>query len=106
MWSRKHVEWFIGWMIKTRSAATALNKYEALQQFFRHLLDEEEINRDPMARMSQPDPGEKLVPIVRDGEMDALFATCKGKSFLNRRDVAEPQSSLGDESDHPACQRW
>jgi hypothetical protein len=40
---RKHVEWFLAWMIDTRSASTALNKYNGLQQFFRYLLDEGEI---------------------------------------------------------------
>ncbi len=33
---RGHVEWFQAWMIETRSASTALNKYKALQQFFRY----------------------------------------------------------------------
>ena len=36
-------------MIETRSAATALNKHKALQQFFKWLmLDEEEIEQSPM----------------------------------------------------------
>ncbi|MFK0251227.1 hypothetical protein ACIQUM_41565 [Amycolatopsis azurea] len=30
--SRKHVEWYIAWMIDTRSASTALNKYKGVQQ--------------------------------------------------------------------------
>ena len=32
--TRAHVEAFQAWMIETRSASTALNKYTCLQQFF------------------------------------------------------------------------
>jgi integrase/recombinase XerC len=85
---RKHVEWFLAWMIDTRSASTALNKYKGLQQFFRYLLDEEEIARNPMQRMSQPSTPQKLIPIVADDELAALLATCAGKTFLERRDTA------------------
>jgi integrase/recombinase XerC len=31
---RAHVEAFQAWMVETRSASTALNKYKCLQQFF------------------------------------------------------------------------
>ncbi|MGH3876806.1 MAG: tyrosine-type recombinase/integrase [Actinophytocola sp.] len=83
-----HIEWFLAWMIETRSAATALNKYKALQQFFKYLEYEEEISRHPMQRIPQPKPGTKLIPVVADDEMAALLATCAGKSFLDRRDTA------------------
>jgi integrase/recombinase XerC len=33
--TRAHVEAFQAWMVETRSASTALNKYKCLQQFFR-----------------------------------------------------------------------
>ncbi|OLF11877.1 tyrosine-type recombinase/integrase [Actinophytocola xanthii] len=85
---RSHVEWFIAWMIETRSASTALNKYKALQQFFGYLEDEEEITRHPMRRMSQPTKTKKLVPVLGDEEIAAVLATCSGKSFLDRRDTA------------------
>lgn len=85
---RKHVEWYLIWMIDTRSAATALNKYKGLQQFFKYLLDEEEITRHPMDRIPQPSTPEKLIPIVGDDELTALLETCSGKSFLDRRDTA------------------
>ncbi|MFC3448293.1 hypothetical protein [Amycolatopsis speibonae] len=28
---RKHVEWYVAWMIETRSASTALNKHKGIQ---------------------------------------------------------------------------
>jgi len=44
---RCHIEWFIAWIIETRSASTALNKYKCLQQFFRYLVSEQEIPTTP-----------------------------------------------------------
>jgi integrase/recombinase XerC len=86
--ARGHVEVFLAWMIETRSASTALNKYKALQQFFNYLEDEEEISRHPMRRMPQPKKTKKLIPVVPDDELAALLATCDGKSFRDRRDTA------------------
>ncbi|WP_409180134.1 tyrosine-type recombinase/integrase [Amycolatopsis sp. VS8301801F10] len=85
---RKHVEWFIAWMIHTRSSATALNKYKALQQFFNYLLDAEEIDRHPMAKLSQPTTTDKIIPVVDDDQLASLLDACKGKSFRDRRDAA------------------
>jgi hypothetical protein len=53
--TRAHVEAFQAWMISTRSAATALNKHKGLQQFFTWLLvDEQAMDRNPIARVRQP----------------------------------------------------
>lgn len=85
---RRHVEWFMAWMIQTRSASTAVNKYKSIQQFFRYLLEEEEITRSPMERTRQPGSEEKLVPVLSDEELAALLGTCAGKGFAERRDTA------------------
>lgn len=46
---------FQAWMIETRPASTALNKYKGLRQFFKWLLvDEQAIDRNPMERVRQP----------------------------------------------------
>ncbi|WP_409464422.1 tyrosine-type recombinase/integrase [Amycolatopsis sp. GA6-003] len=85
---RKHIEWFIAWMIHTRSASTALNKYKALQQFCNYLVESDEMDRHPMAKLSQPATTEKLVPIVDDDQLARLLGTCRGKTFRDRRDTA------------------
>jgi len=85
---RADVERFLAWMIETRSASTALNKYKGLQQFFRYLVEDEEMARHPMDRIRQPTQPEKLVPVVADDELSRLLATCAGKSFADRRDTA------------------
>jgi integrase/recombinase XerC len=83
-----HIESFQAWMIETRSASTALNKHKGLQQFVKFLLDEEEIDRSPMARVKQPQTPRKLVPIMGDDDTKKLLDATKGKTFMALRDEA------------------
>ncbi|MBG0567556.1 tyrosine-type recombinase/integrase [Actinoplanes aureus] len=86
--TKAHCEFFQSWMIETRSPATALNKHKGLQQFFKYLLEEEEIDKSPMARVKQPQTPQKLVPIMGDDDTKKLIDSTKGKSFLALRDEA------------------
>ncbi|GGM83391.1 hypothetical protein GCM10012275_62530 [Longimycelium tulufanense] len=86
--TKAHIESFQAWMIDTRSASTALNKHKGLQQFFRWLVDEEEIDRSPMERVKQPKTPKKLIPVIRDDDTGKVLATCRGKTFRNLRDEA------------------
>lgn len=86
---REHVESFQAWMVETRSAATALNKYKGLQQFFKWLmLDAEEIDRSPMERVKPPKVEKRLIPVIRDDDTKKVLDTCKGKEFIQLRDEA------------------
>ncbi|GIE90895.1 Phage integrase, N-terminal SAM-like domain [Actinoplanes regularis] len=86
--SKAHVESFQAWMIETRSASTALNKHKSLQQFFKYLLEEEEIDKSPMDRVKQPQTPQKLVPIMGDDDTKKLLDNAKGKTFMALRDEA------------------
>ncbi len=86
--TKGQVEEFQIWMVTTRSAATALNKHKGLQQFFKWLVVEEEIDRSPIDRVRQPKTGEKLVPIIRDVDTKKVLDACKGSGFTNVRDEA------------------
>lgn len=86
--TKAHVEAFQAWMIETRSAATALNKHKGLQQFFRWLVEEEELDRSPMLRVAQPKTEQKLIPVMRDDDTKKLLDACKGKGFVQLRDEA------------------
>ena len=86
--TRAHVESFQGWMIDTRSASTALNKHKSLQQFFKWLVADEEIDRSPMDRVRQPKTPKKLVPVIRDEDTKKILDACRGKGFANLRDEA------------------
>lgn len=86
--TREHVEAFIVHLLDTRSPATAVNRYKALQQFFRWLDDEGEIDNSPMAKMSPPKLDEPEVPVVSLEDLRKLLDVCKGNTFEDRRDTA------------------
>ncbi|MEU7909310.1 tyrosine-type recombinase/integrase [Actinoplanes sp. NPDC049118] len=85
---RGHVEEFQAWMVRTRSASTALNKHKSLQQFFKWLVEEEDLERSPLDRVRQPKTEQRLIPILGDDDTAKILATCKGKDFLSLRDEA------------------
>jgi integrase/recombinase XerC len=85
---RGHVEEFQAWMVRTRSASTALNKHKSLQQFFKWLVEEEDLERSPLDRVKQPKTAQRLIPILGDGDTAKILATCKAKDFLSLRDEA------------------
>ncbi|SDT02237.1 Site-specific recombinase XerD [Friedmanniella luteola] len=94
--SRDHVESYLAAMFERRAhnregtvrPATVAKHYRSLQQLFRWLVDDGEIDRSPMERMRPPAVPEQPVPIVPDAHLEALLATCKGNTFENRRDLA------------------
>lgn len=85
---REHVEAFIVSLIDTRSAATALNRYASLRQYFKWLDEEGEIPESPMARMKPPKLDEVEVPVVPDADLRKLIDVCKGSGLGARRDLA------------------
>jgi integrase/recombinase XerC len=86
--TKAHVEAFQAWMVETRSASTALNKHKSLQQFFKWLLEEDEIARSPMVRVKQPKTPQKLIPVIRDDDTKRLLEACRGKGFVSLRNEA------------------
>jgi integrase/recombinase XerD len=86
--TKAHVETWITHLLETTSASTANNRYRAVQQLFKWLVDDEEIAVSPMARMSPPKLEEKLVPILSTAQIKQLLKTCTGNEFVNRRDAA------------------
>jgi site-specific recombinase XerD len=85
---REDIEAFIAEVLRTQSPATASNRYRALQSFFRWAIEEEEIERSPMARMKPPKVPEKPVPILREADKRALLKACEGRDFADLRDGA------------------
>jgi len=85
---REHVETYVEELLGRWKPATANNRYRALQQFFRFLVDEGEITESPMARMRPPKVPESPPPVLSDDELRALLAACEGTGFEQRRDTA------------------
>jgi site-specific recombinase XerD len=86
--TRDHVETFIERQLADHKPATACQRYNALAQLFRWLVDEGEITDTPMARMKRPRIPEELVPVLDDDALRKLLATASTKSFLDVRDMA------------------
>lgn len=86
--AREHVESYIAGLLDTRAPATAAKHYRSLQQLFRWLVNDGEIPRSPMERMSAPAVPEQPVPILSLDDLTKLLDSCKGNSFENRRDMA------------------
>lgn len=84
----KHLESFFAAMLERLSPATTAKHYRSLQQFWKWLEREGEIERSPMALMSPPAVPEQPVPILTDDELRRLVDVAKGTDFEARRDTA------------------
>jgi site-specific recombinase XerD len=86
--AREHIEAFLGDMLDRLSPSTAAKHYRSLQQLWKWLLDDGEITRSPMERMSPPAVPEQPVPVLTDDELRRLLEAAKGTDFEHRRDTA------------------
>jgi site-specific recombinase XerD len=85
---RQDVAAFLAYTSDTWSPGTQNLVYRALQQFFGWMVREEEIEKSPMTGMRAPTPPEVPVPVLTDGQLRELLATCCGRTFTDRRDNA------------------
>ncbi|MEU0990461.1 tyrosine-type recombinase/integrase [Streptomyces sp. NPDC005953] len=85
---REHVEAYITATMRRTSASNANQHFRSLKTMFNWLVDEEEIDRSPMRTMKPPTVPEVEVPVIPEDHLKRLFATCKGKSYADRRDMA------------------
>jgi site-specific recombinase XerD len=85
---REHVEAYIESILAQWTAATALNRYQGLRQFWNFLLEDGEITESPMARMRPPKVPEAPPPVLTDDELRALLKAAEGGTFEQRRDTA------------------
>lgn len=85
---QEHIENYLDSILSRASASFAATHFRRLQQLWRWLTDEEEIDLSPMRRMSPPRIPEQPVPIVPENDLRALLAACEGKEFVDRRDTA------------------
>jgi len=67
---------------------TRAHAFRSLQQFWRWLVEEGEIDESPMRNMKPPHIPEEPPPILTKIEVDALLKTCEGRGFDDRRDLA------------------
>jgi integrase/recombinase XerC len=75
-------------LARGRAPGTAATYYKVLKVLYGWLLDEEEVEADPTARMKPPIVPSKPVPVVPADGLKRLLAACAGKGFEARRDTA------------------
>lgn len=71
-----------------RAPSTVSLTYRALQQWFAWLVNEDEIDADPTAKMQAPIVPEKPVPVLTEDQLRTLLASCQGRRLVDRRDMA------------------
>lgn len=91
--SRNAVAAWLAWLMDKDdgaglSATTANIRYRSLRRFAAWLAEEGETGGDVLAGMRPPKPDRARVPKLADDELAALLATCKQRTFENRRDEA------------------
>src|SRR3954469_18915811 len=87
--TREHIELYLVSMQDRRlSPATVAKHYRSLQQLFRWLVEDGELDRSPFERVRPPALPEQPAEVLTEDELGHLLATCKGQSFENRRNNA------------------
>ncbi len=85
---RADLEAFIGDLLGRRAAVTTWTYHKALRVLYAWLVEEQEIDASPMARMRPPIVPEQPVPVVPDDGLRRLLKACDGRDFEARRDTA------------------
>jgi len=86
--TREQVENYIQDLLSTRAPATAEARFKALRRFFSWLVEEQEIEHSPMARMRAPTVPDRAPDILTDEQLQRILAECSGREFEDRRDAA------------------
>jgi site-specific recombinase XerD len=87
--TREHVEAYLVELLDLgRAPATVSNRFRALQQYFKFLVDEGEIATSPMERMTRPRVPDQPVDVLSEDDLRALLGTCSSRSFEDVRDAA------------------
>jgi integrase/recombinase XerD len=71
-----------------REATTARAYQLSVRRFAAWLVEEEELDADPLAGMKPVKLDTKVVPVLTDAQLKALIAACQGKTLRDRRDEA------------------
>lgn len=86
--TRRHIREYIAHLVESTSAGNARTNYGSIQQWWRWLLAEDEIDANPMDGMDPPHVPEKPVPLVPDDLVRTVLDQCRGRDLISRRDTA------------------
>jgi site-specific recombinase XerD len=85
---KEHVELFLAALGETNADVTVLITYRVLSRFFKWLQAEDCIPVSPLNRIPVPKAKPTRPTVLRDEELQAILAACKGNDFVHRRDLA------------------
>jgi site-specific recombinase XerC len=86
--TRDHIRGWVVHIRDTTSSGTARSWFCGVRHFFRWLVEEDEITRDPTDGVKTPKPNDASTPVLSLDELRLVLKTCSGKTFLARRDTA------------------
>ena len=67
---------------------TAAMHYRSVRTFFSWLAKEDEIDRSPFVKLSEPKVVDVPPEVIQPAEIERLLIDCKGRGFSERRDAA------------------
>lgn len=86
--SRPAIRDWLAALMDRQEPGTVKTRYRGLYRFCRWLVDEQELDENPMRALAPPALKAKPVPVISDDELAALLKACTGKEFSDRRDEA------------------
>jgi site-specific recombinase XerD len=86
--SRAAIREWLAVLAETHEPGTVKVRYRGLYRFCSWLVDEDELDANPMAKLSPPTLKMKPVPVISDDDLVALLKACNGREFNDRRDEA------------------
>jgi site-specific recombinase XerD len=87
--SRQDVEtWIQEQQAYGRAKATIRSRWIALRSFYGWLVEEEELDESPLARVRVPKPDPPPPDVLPADAIKALLRACEGRGFEDRRDAA------------------
>jgi site-specific recombinase XerD len=86
---REHLEaWIVDMQDRGLQPSTISIRFRAIRPFWGWLVEEDEIDRNPMEKMRTPSVPLNPPSVLADDDVARLLATCKGTDFISRRDLA------------------
>lgn len=85
---RSDLEEFLADQLERHRPTTAAVRFRSLQQFYRWAIDEELIEKTPMAGLRPPTIPEQPVAVLDETQLSRLLGCMNSRSFDDRRDTA------------------
>jgi integrase/recombinase XerD len=81
-------EWVADLLAKGAQPNTAVSRQQAVRRFSAWLVEDGELDEDPLAGLRQPKVDIKVVDALTDEQITAMIEVCAGKDLRDRRDEA------------------